>query len=145
MKRILVLDGGGCKGLMQAVVLSEIESLAGRPVHQIFDLIVGSSVGAILGSVLAAGNVSAYLMQKSMTEFVPRLFSRRPWPLLPKYDRQRVFTMWRALGLDGLMMYEVRTKFMCTAVSYVDRMTHFFKSWHADENNRSLRSPHARG
>ena len=55
MKRILVLSGGGLKGLIQLPVLQKIEESYGQPIHEIFDLIVGTSVGAISGGILASG------------------------------------------------------------------------------------------
>jgi patatin-like phospholipase/acyl hydrolase len=44
--RILSLDGGGAKGFYTLGALKEIEALAGRPLHECFDLIFGTSTGA---------------------------------------------------------------------------------------------------
>lgn len=46
--RILSIDGGGIRGLIPALLLQEIEDMAGVPVHALFDLIVGTSTGAII-------------------------------------------------------------------------------------------------
>jgi len=53
--RILSLDGGGAKGFYSLGVLREIEALAGCPLHEKFDLIFGTSTGAIIGALLALG------------------------------------------------------------------------------------------
>ena len=53
--RILSLDGGGAKGFYSLGVLREIEGLAGKPLHEVFDLIFGTSTGAIIASLLALG------------------------------------------------------------------------------------------
>lgn len=53
--RILCLDGGGAKGFYTLGVLREIEGLAGKPLHELFDLIFGTSTGAIIASLLALG------------------------------------------------------------------------------------------
>ena len=53
-RRILSLDGGGVRGLIPARVLAEIEARAGRAIHLLFDLIVGTSTGGILACGLAA-------------------------------------------------------------------------------------------
>lgn len=53
--RILSLDGGGAKGFYTLGVLAEIEALAGQPLHKVFDLIFGTSTGAIIASLLAMG------------------------------------------------------------------------------------------
>jgi patatin-like phospholipase/acyl hydrolase len=53
--RILSLDGGGAKGFYTLGVLREVEALVGKPLHQAFDLIYGTSTGAIIASLLALG------------------------------------------------------------------------------------------
>jgi uncharacterized protein len=53
--RILSLDGGGAKGFYSLGVLRELEGLAGKPLHEVFDLIYGTSTGAIIASLLALG------------------------------------------------------------------------------------------
>lgn len=46
--RILAIDGGGIRGLIPAMVLAELERRTGRPVCRLFDLMAGTSTGAIL-------------------------------------------------------------------------------------------------
>lgn len=46
--RVLSIDGGGIRGIIPALVLAEIESQSGRPISELFDLIVGTSTGGIL-------------------------------------------------------------------------------------------------
>lgn len=53
--RILVLDGGGAKGFYTLGVLKEIEGLLNCPLYKRFDLIFGTSTGAIIGSLIALG------------------------------------------------------------------------------------------
>ncbi len=53
--RILALDGGGAKGFYTIGVLSEIEAMTGQPIYQSFDLIFGTSTGAIIAALLARG------------------------------------------------------------------------------------------
>lgn len=48
MKKVLSIDGGGIRGIIPAVILGEIERLAGKPCCELFDLIVGTSTGGIL-------------------------------------------------------------------------------------------------
>ena len=54
--RVLALDGGGAKGFYTLGVLKEIEALVGCPLHQNFDLIFGTSTGAIIASLIAMGH-----------------------------------------------------------------------------------------
>ena len=53
--RILALDGGGAKGFYTLGVLKEVESMLRCPLHKRFDLIYGTSTGAIIASLLALG------------------------------------------------------------------------------------------
>lgn len=53
--RVLSLDGGGAKGFYTLGILREIEALIGCPIHECFDLIFGTSTGAIISSMMALG------------------------------------------------------------------------------------------
>jgi patatin-like phospholipase/acyl hydrolase len=53
--RVLSLDGGGAKGFYTLGVLREIEGLVGARLHERFDLIFGTSTGAIIAALLALG------------------------------------------------------------------------------------------
>lgn len=53
--RVLTLDGGGAKGFYTLGVLKEIEAMVGCPLHQKFDLVYGTSTGAIIAALIALG------------------------------------------------------------------------------------------
>lgn len=53
--RVLSLDGGGAKGFYTIGILAEIEAMTGRPICESFDLIFGTSTGAIIAALLARG------------------------------------------------------------------------------------------
>lgn len=55
--RLLSIDGGGIKGIFAAALLARLESvsLAGRGLASCFDMIAGTSTGAIIALGLAAG------------------------------------------------------------------------------------------
>jgi patatin-like phospholipase/acyl hydrolase len=53
--RVLSLDGGGAKGFYTLGVLREVEAMAKRPLHEMFDLIFGTSTGAIIAALLGLG------------------------------------------------------------------------------------------
>jgi predicted acylesterase/phospholipase RssA len=53
--RILSLDGGGAKGFYTLGVLKEIEAMIGCPLYKRFDLVFGTSTGAIIAALVALG------------------------------------------------------------------------------------------
>jgi predicted acylesterase/phospholipase RssA len=54
--RILSLDGGGAKGFYTLGVLKEIEGMMNCPLHKRFDLVFGTSTGAIIAVLIALGH-----------------------------------------------------------------------------------------
>ena len=53
--RVLSLDGGGAKGFYTLGVLKEAEAMLGSPLAGHFDLIFGTSTGAIIAALLGLG------------------------------------------------------------------------------------------
>jgi len=54
--RILSLDGGGAKGFYTLGVLAQVEALLNKePLCNHFDLIFGTSTGAIIAALLSLG------------------------------------------------------------------------------------------
>jgi hypothetical protein len=50
--RILVLEGGAIYGVLSSKILQEIEQQANQPLNQLFDLMVGTSTGALQIAIL---------------------------------------------------------------------------------------------
>ena len=62
--RVLSIDGGGIRGFIPSLFLKEVERRAGnKPLAELFDLIVGTSTGAIIGIGLALGKSAAELAE----------------------------------------------------------------------------------
>ena len=53
--RILCLDGGGMRGLVQIEILRQIEKKTGKKITELFDWIVGTSTGGIIALALVYG------------------------------------------------------------------------------------------
>ena len=96
MRRILAIDGGGIRGLIPAVVCQKIEEWSKNRIHELFDLIAGTSTGGILALGLAsppngtaAGGLADFYKSRG-----PEIFSnpRRLTSYLkgPKYDNARL-------------------------------------------------------
>ena len=74
--RILSLDGGGAKGFYTLGVLKEIEALLNCPLYKRFDLVFGTSTGAIIAALIALGQ-SVDEIHALYKEHVPIVMSRR--------------------------------------------------------------------
>jgi hypothetical protein len=76
--RVLSIDGGGIRGIIPALVLAEIERRTGRPVHELFNLVAGTSTGGILALALTqeGGPRSATDIVELYEQDGPRIFSR---------------------------------------------------------------------
>ena len=84
-KTALVLSGGGAKGIAHIPLLRVLDSLGAVP-----DLIVGTSIGSIMGSLYASGYSGAEIDSISRTSSPAELFETgdipppRPWrPFVP--------------------------------------------------------------
>ncbi len=152
MRRILVLKGGGVRGIMQLESLEFLEKFYQKPIYEIFDLIVGTSVGSISGGILASGKYTAAKFFDVFLKYIPVIFKKekRILSLKPLYNRENFYAMWNDLyprpvpiGTEFLMK-DCKTRFMCTSVNLCDSRTHFFKSWEAKDGQNLLRDCIAR-
>jgi uncharacterized protein len=93
-KRLLALDGGGVRGAITVAFLEEIEAILtrrlGKGVHlgHWFDLVGGTSTGAIIAGALAMGYTTADI-KRFYFDLAPDVFQRPFWRLLrlaPKFD-----------------------------------------------------------
>jgi uncharacterized protein len=135
--RVLSIDGGGVRGLVPATVLSSLERTAQRPVHELFDLVAGTSTGAILAASLCAP------MPKSAAELVDlylanlrRIFREDPVRKVTsvissgKYDHAILESILEDnFGLAYLS--DCRTNLLIPAYDIENRDAKFFKSWRA--------------
>jgi len=69
------LSGGGYRGLFTIEILARLEEKMGRPLHECFDLIAGTSIGGIiaigLGMGKSAADIRASFLQHGETVFPP--------------------------------------------------------------------------
>ncbi len=78
--RVLSIDGGGIRGIIPALVLAELERRADRRVHELFDLIAGTSTGGILACALCAPDpLPAEELVDLYDEEGPKIFDRSLW------------------------------------------------------------------
>lgn len=143
MKKILQVDGGGIRGIIPAVILAYLEEKCGKPLCQCFDLITGTSTGAIIGGGIAAGvsasEIKDLYINKGKALFTSRTrFNPANW-LRGKYDRRPfIEEIEKQLGkckeaqikpLGQIKLANLYPRFMATAFNLSSQRTHFIKSW----------------
>jgi Leucine-rich repeat (LRR) protein len=74
--RILSLDGGGMKGMATVRLLRELESRTGKPIADLFDLIVGTSTGAMLAVALGLRRMNLDECENIYKVLGQRVFTR---------------------------------------------------------------------
>jgi patatin-like phospholipase/acyl hydrolase len=75
--KVLTIDGGGIRGLIPARVLEEIERRCGRPAGELFDLVAGTSTGAIIACALTKPQpLPAERIARIYLDEGPEIFSR---------------------------------------------------------------------
>lgn len=85
MFKILSIDGGGIRGVIPALVLTEIEKRTKTPISKLFDLIAGTSTGGIIALGLTKPNeqgepeYEAEQIVDLYAEHGKRIFSRSIW------------------------------------------------------------------
>lgn len=132
---VLALSGGGYRALYTATVLSELEAVLGRPIASHFDLICGTSAGALLALGLAA-DIPAVELKALFEEKGKHIFGRRG--LL-----RRLFGFWltakhSSKGLrdvlterfQNMTLGELKHRVLVPAVNYSTGRGQFFKTPH---------------
>ena len=139
--RVLSIDGGGIRGIIPALVLAELERLAGRRTFELFDLIAGTSTGGILACALCAPDpLPAAQIVGLYAERGPEIFDRSVWQRIrsadglldEKYDAgalDRVLD--RFLG--GKQLAETRPDLIVPTYDMSGPGPYFFKSRKARE------------
>uniref|UniRef100_A0A914KIP2 PNPLA domain-containing protein n=1 Tax=Meloidogyne incognita TaxID=6306 RepID=A0A914KIP2_MELIC len=74
--RVLSIDGGGTRGVMALECLNAIEArMGGKKMHELFDLIVGVSTGAVIATLIGAKKMSIAEALQTYSEVSKKLFN----------------------------------------------------------------------
>ncbi len=113
--KILSIDGGGIRGILPAIWLSEIEKQTRKPIAHLFHMLCGTSTGAVLSAGLAAPSIEEeivslwkprYSASDLLTLYTTKaqdIFTRSPKkftlfsqePFKPKYTKKGRFRLFK--------------------------------------------------
>ena len=119
---ILVLDGGGSKGLYSLGILYELEQKLGGTLSNHFKLIYGTSTGSIIASLLALGK-SVSEIKELYVKFIPEIMSQNGKTKKSKKLNELANEIYRDLGFS-----EFKTDVGIVALNYDTQNPLIFKS-----------------
>jgi patatin-like phospholipase/acyl hydrolase len=119
--RVLAIDGGGVRGIIPAVVLGELERRAGRHLSELFDVIGGTSTGAILAMGLVVPGADGHprcpatIAADVYEERVPSIFRR------PRFSavHQLLHEKYEAAGIEAALQDYFGDALLSQAVGHV--------------------------
>jgi patatin-like phospholipase/acyl hydrolase len=141
MIKVLSIDGGGIRGLIPALFLSDIEQRTSKPIAELFDVVAGTSTGGILALGLTKPGPDRK-PQYAAKELVglyetkgKEIFSRSIWHWIRALDNL-IDEKYPAKGIDTVLeeyfgnarLKEVLTDVFITSYALERRMPFFFRS-----------------
>lgn len=119
---ILVLDGGGSKGVYTLGVLKELELKLGNPLYMHFGLIYGTSTGSIIAALIALG-YSINEIEKLYLSLIPKIMKCRT-----KSGKSRAMAI-EAEKVFGTKKFDVfKTDIGIVALNFETQMPLIFKT-----------------
>lgn len=76
-KVLLSIDGGGMRGVIPLSMLVWLEEQSGRPAYELFDMVAGTSTGAIIAAGLGLGMTARQLLDEVYRVKLPQAFGHR--------------------------------------------------------------------
>lgn len=131
MKRVLSLDGGGIRGVITAEMLANLQDNLDKPLHEYFDIIVGSSTGAILALAVASGKFKAGELPNLYLEHGKKIFEKKWWRkgiTRPKYDGRGLDRVLQN-EFNGLSLGHTKAPVLITGYSVTTTQAIMFKNW----------------
>lgn len=126
---ILALDGGGTRGIYTAQLLAKIEQAIGTRIKTCFDLIAGTSTGAIIAGAAVSDIPMIDIVELFDTE-TPHIFKRR-WYRIPlflsKYPSEQLAQV-IAKHIPATPLGEIATPLMITSSEITKSEVQIFRS-----------------
>ena len=148
LRHVLSIDGGGIRGIIPAMVIAHIERKLGKPAHELFDLMVGTSTGGILALGLSRpgsgrqAQFSARRVVKLYEEQGDKIFEYSLWRklrtvggILEEAYSHEVLEGILGKYFAGATLGDCEVPTMVTSYDIQNRRTVFLKSWHADHQS----------
>ncbi len=149
MVKLLAVSGGGVKGIIPAVILTEIERRTGKRIANLFQHIAGTSTGAILALGLTVPSPSNYTEPKFTADELLNFYEMygdkifevstlsklrilRPF-LNPKFSEKNLEDILNTYFEDS-MLSQVVTDVLITSYEIEKRIPFMFKSSKARKN-----------
>ncbi|WP_425383707.1 patatin-like phospholipase family protein [Wolbachia endosymbiont (group A) of Microdon myrmicae] len=145
-KYILSIDGGGIRGIIPAMILSRIEQKTGKPISQIFDLLVGTSTGGTIVAGLCKKDSKGKL-QYSADDLVNLYQEYGPYIFKSSFLRRSIFSWINGAQYPSKNIEHVLHKYfgddilkntlsnvLITSYDIHNNCPFFFKSWKEDRN-----------
>ncbi len=157
--RVLSIDGGGIRGIIPSKVLAELESALsniepGKKLYQHFDLICGTSTGAILAIAIALGIPSSKLVL-FYKENAKSIFPQWYLKVLPRNSRAFVTSIYSNKALrrklesvfseynNGVapLLKDLKANVCIPTFNGNDGQINILKTRHCDDYNRDYKLP----
>lgn len=146
--RILSIDGGGIKGVFPAAFLTEVEKNLPKPIYRYFDLVAGTSTGAIialgLGLGLTAGQITAFYEEHGPSIFPGQLLSApKQWLnriLSSKYSAEPLQKALSAVFEDATLG-ESKVRLLIPSFNVNTGEIHIYKTRHHERFRTDFRVP----
>ncbi|SMO74280.1 patatin-like phospholipase family protein [Gracilimonas mengyeensis] len=152
IRKVLSISGGGIRGIIPTMVLSEIEEKTGKSTSKLFDLIAGTSTGGILALALTCPDSEGqprYTAEELIGLYRqkgPDIFNRSKWYKVKtmgslfdaKYPADGIEevlkTYFRDSAEDAIMLREALTPLLITSYDIEMRSPWFFRSEKAKQD-----------
>lgn len=143
--KILTIDGGGMRGMIPATILAYFEKKLGRPLHEVFHVIGGSSIGGILSVSLTNPKLEGYHHTLSKTALFKaselpdvfyregsNMFKKRWLPIFSKYNNASRGEVAHRYFQDQTLNNTL-TPTVVTTFDYLSSRVKLIKSWDKSE------------
>ncbi len=140
--KILSIDGGGIRGVFPAHILKSLSERLGVDVNNYFDMIAGTSTGAIIASAIACNKLPEKIIQL-YRENGKRIFASKNI-LLPKFIKPAFISLYDNNGLietlkeefGDIKLGDIKTPLLLPATDIGNGSVHVLKSGYSDEFTR---------